>query len=156
VEITEVRIFLKRGGDKKLKAYASITFDDSFVVRNVKIIEGKNEIFVAMPSRKLKRPCPGCGYSNPLRSKFCNQCGKGLEDTEAFKESLDMNRQAQHQDIAHPINAEFREYLQNKVLEAYKKEQASRGDDAVEGEEAPATEETPAPNKPAYEDDDGF
>lgn len=120
MEITETRIYLKQRGDRKLKAYVSVTFDDSFVVRNVKIIEGRKGLFVAMPSRKLKRPCPSCGYSNPLRSKFCNQCGRGLEDTEAYKESLNMSRQAQHQDIAHPINAEFREYLQGKVLSAYK------------------------------------
>jgi len=123
MEISEVRIFLKRGGDRKLKAYASVTFGDSFVVRNIKVIEGKEGVFVAMPSRKLKHPCPSCGYSNPLRSKFCNQCGRGLHETQAYKDSLEMNRQTQHRDIAHPINAEFREYFQSKVLEAYKKEQ---------------------------------
>ncbi len=124
MEITEVRIYLKQRGDRKLKAYASVTYDDSFVVRNIKIIEGRKGIFVAMPSRKLKKPCPNCGYSNPLRSKFCNQCGKSLEDTQAYKDSLEMNRQAQHQDVAHPINAEFREYLQEKVLKAYEEEKA--------------------------------
>ena len=125
MKITEARIFLKRNADRKLKAYASVTFDDSFVVRNIKIIEGKEGVFVAMPSRKLKYPCPGCGYSNPLRSKFCNQCGKNLQEMKAFKDSQEMNRQAQHRDIAHPINAEFREYLQSEILKAYEKEKTS-------------------------------
>lgn len=38
--------------DGKLKAYASVTFDDCFVVHNIKVIEGKSGLFVAMPSRK--------------------------------------------------------------------------------------------------------
>ncbi len=50
MEITEVRISLRN--DDKLKAFASITFDDCFVIRGLKIIEGANGTFVAMPSRK--------------------------------------------------------------------------------------------------------
>ncbi len=50
MEITEVRISLRN--DDKLKAFASVTFDDCFVVRGLKIIEGANGTFVAMPSRK--------------------------------------------------------------------------------------------------------
>ena len=50
LEITEVRISLR--DDDKLKAFASMTFNDSFVIRGLKIIEGTNGMFVAMPSRK--------------------------------------------------------------------------------------------------------
>ena len=50
LEITEVRIALR--DDDKLKAFASMTFNDAFVVRGLKIIEGTNGMFVAMPSRK--------------------------------------------------------------------------------------------------------
>ncbi len=51
MNITDVRV--KRvGNEGKLKAYVSITFDDSFVVHNLKVINGQNGIFVAMPSRK--------------------------------------------------------------------------------------------------------
>ena len=41
MEITEVRIFLKDSPDKKLKAYVTVTFDNAFVVRNIKVIEGQ-------------------------------------------------------------------------------------------------------------------
>src|SRR5512135_1202243 len=82
MQITEVKIFLKEGQDKKLKAYATITFDNVFVVRNVKIIDGNKGLFVAMPSRKLKDPCPKCNFRNTVRSKFCNQCGASLPMTE--------------------------------------------------------------------------
>ena len=52
MKITEVRIFLKN--EERLKAYASITFDDAFVVRNLKVIAGKKGLFVSMPNRKTK------------------------------------------------------------------------------------------------------
>lgn len=50
MEITEIRISLR--SDNKLKAFASITLDNRFVIRGLKIIEGAKGVFVAMPSRK--------------------------------------------------------------------------------------------------------
>ncbi len=50
MEITEIRISLR--SDNKLKAFASITLDNMFVIRGLKIIEGAKGVFVAMPSRK--------------------------------------------------------------------------------------------------------
>ncbi len=50
LQVTEVRISLR--DDDKLKAFASMTFNDAFVIRGLKIIEGTNGMFVAMPSRK--------------------------------------------------------------------------------------------------------
>jgi len=124
MEITEIKVFLKEGQDKKLKAYATLTFDNSFVVRNVKVIEGNKGLFVAMPSRKIKDPCPKCGFRNVVRSKFCNQCGASLPQTEHkhVEPGADMARQSEHKDIAHPITAECREYIQKKVLDAYESE----------------------------------
>jgi stage V sporulation protein G len=52
VNITEIRITLR--DDNKLKGFASITLDDSFVIRGLKIIEGASGPFIAMPSRKRK------------------------------------------------------------------------------------------------------
>src|SRR4030095_1754546 len=53
VEITEVRIKLMEEPGERLKAFCSITFDNCLVVRDLKIIDGSNGPFVAMPSRKL-------------------------------------------------------------------------------------------------------
>ena len=50
IEITEVRVSLRN--DEKLKAFVSITLNDSFVVRGLKVIKGNTGLFVAMPSRK--------------------------------------------------------------------------------------------------------
>src|SRR3990167_3972789 len=121
MDITEVKIFLKEGQDKKLKAYATLTLDNAFVVRNVKVIEGNKGLFVAMPSRKLKEPCPKCNFRNVVRSKFCNQCGNALPQVPPRMPGSgeDLSRQSEHKDIAHPITAECREYIQKKVLDAY-------------------------------------
>ncbi len=56
MEITDVKIYPTHGKDEKsqrLKAYASITFNDSFIVRGLKVIEGSKGCFVVMPSKKL-------------------------------------------------------------------------------------------------------
>lgn len=80
MEVTDVRI-RKIDKDGKMKAIVSITFDNAFVVHDIKVIEGKKGLFIAMPSRK------------------------SLDDE--FK------------DIAHPINPEMRNLLQDLVLDKY-------------------------------------
>lgn len=128
MEITEVKIFMKEGQDKKLKAYATLTFDNMFVVRNVKVIEGTKGLFVAMPSRKVKEPCPKCNFRNVVRSKYCNNCGANLPMTDHKTQAQAAEgaaRDSEHKDIAHPITAECRDYIQKKVLEAFDKEKKS-------------------------------
>ncbi len=51
MEITDVRV-KKVASDGKMKAIASVTFDDAFVVHDIKIIEGQEKLFTAMPSRR--------------------------------------------------------------------------------------------------------
>ena len=126
MEITEVRIFPKEGANNKLRAYATITIDNVFVVRNIKIIEGKSGLFIAMPSRKIKEPCPKCNHKNAIRSKFCNECGAQLpphvQPVSATPEAEHDLRQSEHKDIAHPITVQAREYIQKKILDAYQAE----------------------------------
>jgi stage V sporulation protein G len=143
MEITEVKVILKEGPDKKLKAYATITIDNSFVVRNVKIISGNKGLFVAMPSRKMREACPKCHYKNAIRSKFCNQCGASLPMYNPRETSPDA-RQSEHRDIAHPITLECREYIQKKVLEAYEVEAKTPGTPTPEApKQAPAPKAAP-------------
>ena len=122
MEITEVRISLRENEGRRLKAYATVTFDNSFVVRNIKVIEGNNGLFVAMPARKLKQFCQRCGKKCDVGSQYCAYCGVQLPPTPKDSEE---NRQATHQDLAHPINQQFRDYLQSKVLDAYHQEKKS-------------------------------
>lgn len=51
MEITDIRI-KKVASEGKMKAVASVTFDNAFAVHNVKVIEGPEKLFVAMPSRR--------------------------------------------------------------------------------------------------------
>lgn len=83
MEITDVRL-RKIETEGKLRAYVSITFDDSFVVHDLRVIDGNKGMFVAMPSKRLPN--------------------------------------GDHKDIAHPINTEIREKIQNAVLDVYHRE----------------------------------
>lgn len=120
MEITEVRIKLMESAEDRLRGFCSITFDDCFVVRDLKIIEGNNGPFVAMPSRKLTSHCDKCRTKNHLRARFCNQCGNRLRNEEI---AYDQDGRAKlYADIAHPVNAECREMIQNRVIEELQKE----------------------------------
>ena len=52
MKITDVRVRLVKNEDSKLKGVASVTFDECFVVHDIKIIDGPDGFFIAMPSRK--------------------------------------------------------------------------------------------------------
>lgn len=120
MEVTEVRIKLMGDRDEKLQAFCTITFDDCFVVRDLKVIRGTKGVFVAMPSRKLSDQCRACRGKNHLRAHYCNECGAPLGPDRA--EQDESGRAKLHADIAHPIRSKFRDKLQRLVLNAYEKE----------------------------------
>ena len=113
MDVTEVRIKLSHAGP--LKAFCSITFDDEFVVRDLKVIEGQRGLFVAMPSRKTMAKCPACASKNELRARYCSGCGSPLPTNLGSQNRL-------FSDIAHPINAAFRGKIQEAVLSALEQE----------------------------------
>lgn len=118
--VTEVRVKLTDDPRNKLKAYCSVTIDNAFVVRDLKIIDGNKGPFVAMPSRKLADHCAKCHHKNHLRAAFCNQCGARLDPDRAPK---DMRGRARlHADLAHPINSITRIELHKAVVRAYAEE----------------------------------
>lgn len=78
--ITDIKV-RKINAEGRMKAVVSVTFDDAFVVHDIKVIEGQEKLFIAMPSRKTP--------------------------------------DGEFKDIAHPINAEMRELLQNMILSKY-------------------------------------
>jgi stage V sporulation protein G len=80
MNVTEVRISPAKGG--KVRAFASVVFDDCFIVNDLRVIEGREgQVFVTMPARKT--------------------------------------RNGQMRDIAHPLNSDTREQIENRVLEEY-------------------------------------
>lgn len=120
MDITEVRIKLMEEPGERLKAFCSITFDNCFVVRDLKIIEGTSGPFVAMPSRKLTSHCSKCGMKNHLRAVYCNQCGQRVEGGHMPKDAE--GRAKLYADIAHPINSRCREMIQDRVISEFSKE----------------------------------
>ena len=123
MEISDIRVKLIQEPNDRLKAVCSITLGDAFVVRDLKVVEGTQGLFVAMPSRKLTVHCPKCRFKNHLRARFCNDCGSKLPPVEVSTEPEGRSRL--HRDVAHPINTEFREIVQTKVLERYEAERAA-------------------------------
>lgn len=155
MEITEVRIKLMEDSEDRLRAFCSITFDNCFVIRDLKIIAGSQGPFVAMPSRKLTHRCNRCGNKNYIRSNFCNNCGSKLR--QARNQSDDDSPNKLYADVAHPINQACRDLIQEHVVREYELEldraklpgYASRYDDAYEAIEPNAKEpgaEIPKPH----------
>lgn len=87
MKITEVRV-TKLEGTTKLKAFASITFDNCFVISSLKVMDGNNGLFVAMPSQKK-----GDNYTDvcyPINKEFREELQKAVlqkynEGTQEFK-----------------------------------------------------------------------
>jgi stage V sporulation protein G len=104
MEITQVRVFPV--DEDKLKAFASIIFDDCFVVSDIKIIHGNNGMFISMPSKK--------------------------------------RRNGTFRDIAHPLNNETRQMIEEKILGRYEEmmREGAQGE-AASGEREPLEEEPP-------------
>lgn len=88
MKITEVKVFPVN--EDRLKAYVSITLDECFVIRDLKVIQGPSGLFVAMPSKKRK--------------------------------------DGQFRDIAHPLNQETRNMIEDAVFDAYEEQLKSMGD----------------------------
>lgn len=80
VEITDIRV-RKINAEGKMKAVVSVTFDNAIVIHDIKIIEGQEKLFIAMPSRKTP--------------------------------------DGEFKDIAHPINAQMRQSLEDAILDKY-------------------------------------
>ena len=120
MEITEIRVKLVDESMEKLQGFCTVTFDNEFVVRDLKIITGPNGPFVAMPSRKLTDKCPSCHQKNHLRAHYCNECGHRLDSNRAGKD--ERGRAKLHTDIAHPIHARARHRIEQEILKAFQTE----------------------------------
>ena len=90
MQITDIKV-RKINAEGRMKAVVSVTFDDAFVVHDIKVIAGQEKLFIAMPSRKTP--------------------------------------DGEFKDIAHPINAEMRELLQEMILAKYEESLAEYADE---------------------------
>ncbi|SDK99768.1 septation regulator SpoVG [Lacicoccus qingdaonensis] len=114
MQITDVRLRKVNNQDTRMKALVSITFEDSFVIHDLRVIEGNNGLFVAMPSKRTP--------------------------------------DGEFRDIAHPINSEMRQHVQEEIMKVYDETEdvaeTQKTDNSDEGEstEAEAVEETAEDN----------
>ena len=130
MEVTEVQVRLADSRSERLRAYATVTLDGCFVVRDLKIISGTSGLFVAMPSRKRAARCRRCRCGNHLRAQFCNECGTKLLPPEA--QTDERGREKLHADIAHPINQACRDMIESSVLREVEREIARSQEAAPE------------------------
>lgn len=117
MRVTEVRVKINQPTQDRLRGFCTVTLDGCFVVRDIKIIDGPNGLFVAMPSRKLMDHCPQCHGKNHLRARFCNNCGAQLNENRRM--ASEDGRVKLHCDVAHPINAQCRAMVQDAIIKAY-------------------------------------
>ncbi len=95
MQITEIRIRKVSSEEGKLRAYVTVTFDNCFVVHNIKAIEGKNGLFIAMPSRKT-RTGDYKDIAHPISPDFRNELeSKILAEYEAgnFEETVEYDEE---------------------------------------------------------------
>lgn len=121
MQVTEVKIKMVPRGNQKLKAFATVTFDNAFVVKDIRIIQGLKGMLVAMPAKKLTFRCHQCGFKNELRARFCGDCGRRLRPAETRRNPA-TGRPVLQVDVAHPINPESRKAIEEKILQAYRSE----------------------------------
>jgi len=113
MEITEVKVFPV--SEEKLKAFVSIVLDGCFMVNDIKVIRGKDGLFISMPSRKKKN--------------------------------------GEFKDVAHPLNNETRQLIEDSVLDEYERILRERGQQpevgrrrlSVETDESDGFERPPVP-----------
>lgn len=97
MEITDVRL-RRVQTDGRMRAIASITLDDEFVIHDIRVIDGNTGLFVAMPSKRTP--------------------------------------DGEFRDIAHPINSNTRNKIQEVVLEAFHATSTEETEEVLELEEA--------------------
>ena len=116
MQITDVRLRKVNNQDTRMKALVSITFEGSFVIHDLRVIEGNNGLFVAMPSKRTP--------------------------------------DGEFRDIAHPINSEMRQHVQEEIMKVYEETEdvaeTPKADSSGEDEKT----ETETDDEPAEEDDD--
>jgi len=119
LEITAVRIVLadRATSDDLILGFATLEFNDVLVIRDLRLLEGRRRIFVAMPSKKIGDGCSQCRAKNHVLARYCNECGTRLANNRAA--ICDDGRAMLHADIVFPISRELRAEIERRVIEAY-------------------------------------
>lgn len=112
MKITDVRLRKVNNQDTRMKALVSVTFEESFVIHDLRVIDGNNGLFVAMPSKRTP--------------------------------------DGEFRDIAHPINSEMRQHVQEEVMRVY--EETADAPEESEDKKAEQTDKDAAESNEAKEE----
>src|SRR5690554_7405767 len=117
MKITDVRV-RKVTDEGKMRAIVSVTFDDEFVVHDIKVIEGQNGLFIAMPSRKM-----GEGdfrdIAHPLTSETRNRIKEAI--FEEYHKVLEAREAEKGQEVT-AVETEEKEAEAAQAIEMYDEE----------------------------------
>lgn len=135
MNITDVKVFLRESN--QLKAFVNIVIDDAFIIRNIKVIEGENGLFVAMPSRRVSSG-EYRDIAHPINTETRNMVERII--IEKYKEVLqDALSAAEHTDEEKP-EKKPEEKLEEKLEEKPEEKPEEKLEDKPEEE----LEEKPA------------
>lgn len=111
MQITELNIRVVRSGEDGVLAYVHLVMDDQLAIKDLRLIRKPDQsVLLVMPNRPKTHRCPSCTARNSVLHRFCHRCGDLLPlvtDDQPFV------------DVAHPINKQFRQYLEQQIINRY-------------------------------------
>lgn len=107
MNITEVKVKLAKDSGMVV-AYATIVFEASLAIHDLRVIKSGPKLIVAMPDRIFRYACQKCNKKCPGNANFCPNCGIKLGEQDIH-----------FVDIAHPITADCRKLIDKTVIDEY-------------------------------------
>lgn len=111
MKITEISVKPTQNPHEGVLAYCKLVFDNELAVKDIKIMDVRGRVFIAMPAKKITQHCTECGHKNALIDHFCASCGIAREVAQDVERCF--------QDLTHPINPSFRAYVEETIMEEY-------------------------------------
>ncbi len=114
MNITEIQLrLITPPSPEGVLAYVHLVLDSQLALKDIRLIDrpGRTPL-LCMPTRPRTTKCTSCRTKNPLNHQKCHRCGTTIpktEDMEIF------------QDVAHPITREFRQYLEEQVMNEFRR-----------------------------------
>ena len=126
MKVSEVRIQLISSDESpgsRLLACFSVSFDHALVVHGVKLIDGPQGKFVAMPSERIRDHCPLCARQNPVNNRYCGHCGTHLGPPRVSGMPTDRSGKLRiYSDVVHPLGSWLRQEIQDACIDTWEKE----------------------------------
>lgn len=114
MEVTETTINLVQPpslGRDGVVAFASITLDQSLVIKGIRLVRVRGRVLAGMPNKERQRPCESCSSKNDITNKYCHSCGHSLT-------RLDVEERI-YIDMVHPITLELRNHIEGVLIRLY-------------------------------------